>query len=377
MSLPEAPTPLGRYRLLSPRASIRVSPIALGAMSIGDKWDKMGKMDKEASFKLLDAYYDAGGNFIDTANAYHDGASEEFIGEWMEQRGIRDQIVVATKYAASWKRNDTSIAQKVHYVGSGAKSQHISVAASLKKLRTDYIDILYVHWWDWETSVEELMNSLNSLVASGKVLYLDTPAYVVAKANQYARDHGKTQFSIYEGEWNVMRRSFERDILPMARDEGMAIAPWNVLAAGRLRTDAEDEARQAAGDEGRTGFSTDGKWQRTEEEIKMSHALEKVANEIGATSIQAVAIAYVMSKAPYVFPIIGGRKVENLQKNIEALQISLTQEQIDYLESILPFDAGFPTWLIGNGTKPNGQLTAAAPMDKWPTLAPIKPFVRG
>nr|VWO97169.1 Uncharacterized protein [Ganoderma boninense] len=174
VSAPQPPTKLGLYRQLSPLAGVHVSPLQLGAMSIGDKWEKlgMGAMDKESSFALLDAFYDAGGNFIDTANAYQDETSEEFIGEWMEKRGIRDQIVVATKYTTNFKRAAEDIQQKVHYTGNNIKSMHLSVEASLKKLRTSYIDILYVHWWDFDTSMEEVMNGLHNLVASGKVLYL-------------------------------------------------------------------------------------------------------------------------------------------------------------------------------------------------------------
>ena len=223
----------------------------------------------------------------------------------------------------------------------------ISVEASLKKLRTTYIDILYVHWWDWQASIEEVMDNLHHLVAARKVLYLgvsDTPAWVVSYANAYAKAHGKTPFVIYQGAWNVMERSFEREIIPMARTLGLALAPFNVLAGGRLRTDAEEERRLASGEKGRTVFSKD--WLRTEDEKKMSAALEKVAREVGTEHITAVAIAYVMQKTPYVFPIIGGRKVEHLMANIEALKVSLSDEQIQYLESILPFDPGFPTGLI-------------------------------
>ncbi|KAE9383091.1 Aldo/keto reductase [Gymnopus androsaceus JB14] len=215
---PEPPTKLGVYRVLSPRAGVRVSPICLGAMSIGDKWNEfMGSMDKEASFKLMDAYYDMGGNFIDTANNYQNESSEEFIGEWMEKRGNRDQMVIATKPVITPSSNASTTPE------TNAKSLHLSVEASLKKLRTDYIDILYLHWWDYDTSVEEVMDSLHHLVASGKVVYLgisDTPAWIVAQANQYARDHGKTPFVIYQGKWNIMDRSFERDIIPMARSLG-------------------------------------------------------------------------------------------------------------------------------------------------------------
>ena len=160
-------------------------------MSIGDKWHEygMGAMDKESSFKLLDAYYHAGGNFIDTANTYQDESSEEFIGEWMEKRGIRDQMVVATKvrntrhqqlnvrtdkpkYTGNYKNAAQDIWQKVHYVGNNIKAMHVSVEDSLRKLRTSYIDIFYVHWWDYATSIEEVMNGLHHLVVQGKVLYL-------------------------------------------------------------------------------------------------------------------------------------------------------------------------------------------------------------
>lgn len=223
----------------------------------------------------------------------------------------------------------------------------VSIDASLSKLRTNYVDILYVHWWDFNTSIEEVMNNLHNLVVAGKVLYLgisDSPAWVVSAANQYARDHGKTPFVIYQGAWNVMERSFERDIIPMARTMGLALAPWKVLAQGKLRTDEEEERRAASGENGRAVFGSE--WKRNENERTMSLALEKVAKEVGAASISAVAIAYVMHKTPYVFPIIGGRKVEHLMANVEALKISLTDEHMRYLESVLPFDPGFPNTMI-------------------------------
>lgn len=285
-----------------------------------------------------------------------------FVGEWAEARGIRDQLVIATKvcvlhnsilesslkyipqYSSNFKYSATDINIKINYTGNNAKSLMVSVEASLKKLRTSYIDILYVHWWDWNTSIEEVMDNLHYLVQARKVLYLgisDTPAWVVAYANQYAKAHGKTPFVIYQGAWNVMERSFERDIIPMARACGLALAPFKVVGQGKFRTDAEEERRSQSGEAGRRTFSAD--WKRNENERKISAALEKVAKEVGTEHITAVAIAYVMQKTSYVFPIIGGRKVEQLTANIEALKVSLSVEQIEYLESILPFDPGFPS----------------------------------
>ncbi|KAI0719832.1 Aldo/keto reductase [Cerioporus squamosus] len=374
--IPPPPTKLGYYRQLSSTAGVHVSPLCLGGMSIGDKWSNfgMGAMDKEASFKLLDAYYKAGGNFVDTANSYQDESSEEFIGEWMELRGIRDQMVVATKYTNHYKRGRDDIAQKVHYTGNNVKSMHISVEASLKKLRTSYIDILYVHWWDWDTSVEEIMHGLHALRLAGKVLYLgisDTPAWVVSKANQYARDHALTPFSIYQGAWSILQRDFEREIIPMARAEGMAIAPWNVLAGGKIRTDEDEERRRQTGEKGRD-IRRDG-WERTPEQRNVCLALEEVAKQVGSKSIQAVAIAYVMQKTTHVFPVIGGRKVEHLQANLEALNIKLSEEQIKYLESAAPFDLGFPLNFIGDGWDYMYLMKTAANFVRWPRPQPIAP----
>ncbi|KAJ7639220.1 Aldo/keto reductase [Roridomyces roridus] len=368
---------LGVYRTLSPLAGIRVSPIQLGGANVGNQWNEAGGggMTKEFSFKLLDAYFDNGGNFIDTANHYQEGTSESYIGEWAEKRGIRDQLIISSKYTANHVAAHEEITKKVNYVGNNVKSMYLSVEASLKKLRTTYIDIFYLHWWDWETSVEEVMNGLHNLIVQGKVLYLgisDTPAWVVSKANQYARDHGKTPFVIYQGAWNVMERSFEREIIPMARAEGLALAPWNVVGAGKFRTDAEEERRRATGENGRTLLQF-GSWERTENEKKMSYALEKVAGELGAQSITAVAIAYVMQKVPYCFPIVGGRKVEHLLQNIEALDICLSQEHIEYLESIIPFDIGFPISFIGDGTRHGQFLSLAGNLEKQPGLEPIRP----
>lgn len=202
---------------------------------------------------------------------------------------LHANLTVINQFSTNFKRGDDGVAQKVNFVGNNTKSMHVSVEASLKKLRTSYIDILYMHWWDYETSVEEVMDSLHNLVVSGKVLYLgvsDTPAWVVAQANQYAKDHGKTPFVVYQGKWSVLDRSFEREIIPMARAHGMALAPWSVLGSGKLRTDAEEQRRRESGEEGRKSFGF-GSWERTSEEVEMSRALEKVAAEVGAKSITA------------------------------------------------------------------------------------------
>ena len=200
------------------------------------------------------------------------------------------------------------------------------------------------------------MDSLHDLVVSGKVLYLgisDTPSWIVSAMNEYAKARGKTQISIYQGRWNIMIRDFERDIIPMARHYGMALAPWDVLGGGKLQTKKAVEERKK-NNEGMRSIMGSG--DQTEEEVKMSAALEKVADEIGGVSITAVALAYVMQKTINVFPIIGGRKVEHLHDNIKALSIHLTDKQIEAIESQKAFDPGFPNTMIGPDPKVTGSL---------------------
>lgn len=297
----------------------------------------MGACDQKTTEDILDFFYEQGGNFIDTSNNYQFEESEKRIGEWMEKRGVRDQMVIATKYTTNFHagRGDKEII--VNYNGNGTKSLHTSVEASLKKLQTDYIDLLYVHWWDFSASIPELMQSLNHLVAARKVLYLgisDAPAWVVTKANEYARCNGLRQFCVYQGEWSAAARDFERDIIPMCRSEGMGLAPWGSLGSGMFKTEEQRE-KQKAQKEGRSHLEP------SEAQIKVCKALEAVAKRKNSI-ITSIALAYVTSKAPYVFPIVGGRNVDHLKGNIEALNIKLSDEDIKEIEDAVPFDVGFP-----------------------------------
>ena len=229
---------------------------------------------------------------------------------------------------------------------------------------------LYVHWWDFTTSIPELMQSLNQLVSSGKVLYLgvsDTPAWVVSKANQYARDHGLRQFCVYQGRWSAASRDFEREIIPMCREEGMGLAPWGALGGSAFKS---EEQRQQQAIEGR-------KIKATDEQIKISRALEKIAQRKN-TAITSVALAYVMHKAPYVFPIVGGRSVDHLKGNIEALKLALSDKDIEEIEGSVPFDIGFPnSFLYGEKAPANPSavwlMNMAGTYDYVPATKPIVP----
>ncbi|KAK2031934.1 aldo/keto reductase [Colletotrichum zoysiae] len=364
---PEPKTELGRYRVLSTTAGVRVSPLCLGGMSIGSAWSSfLGSMEKDQSYKLLDAFADAGGNFIDTANNYQNEESEQILGEWMAARRNRDIMFVATKFTTQYRKHELGPGKCVNYSGNHKKSLHLSVRDSLGKLQTNYIDLLYVHWWDWTTSIEELMDSLHILVEQGKVLYLgvsDTPAWVVSAANTYAKAHGKTPFSVYQGRWNVLIRDFERDIIPMARHFGMALCPWDVLGGGKLQSGKQLEARQKAGEGLRCTFGPN----QSDEERKASEVLEQVAKEHGTRSVQQIALAYVMQKTRYVFPVVGGRKVEHLEDNIKALSIRLTDEQIQTIESFKKFHIGFPMDFILDDPREGGPtpplVAASAPVN--------------
>ncbi|KAK3986790.1 NADP-dependent oxidoreductase domain-containing protein [Cladorrhinum sp. PSN332] len=356
------PTELGRLRVLSSTAGILVSPLALGGGNIGKAWNHFwGVQTKEGAFKLLDTYFEAGGNFIDTANTYQDGQSETWIGEWMKERNIRDRLVIATKYTSNvgmfdFENPRVLKGQMPNHGGNSKRSLHHSVQSSLRRLQTDWIDILYLHFWDYTTSIEEVVDSLHILVQQGKVLYLgisDTPAWIVSAANTYAKAHGKTPFSVYSGKWNVMVRDLEREIIPMARTFGMAITPWGTLGGGKFQTTKMLEEKEKIGEKLRvTPYSNAA-------QVELGEALAKVGKAHGVESVTCIALAYILRKASLlgvhrVFPVIGGRKVEQLKDNLQALNIKLTEEEVKFLESVHPFQIGWPHDFIGEDPNVGG-----------------------
>ena len=195
------------------------------------------------------------------------------------------------------------------------------------------------------------MHALNDLVQSRKVLYLgvsDTPAWLVVKMNCYARQHGLRQFSVYQGRWSAAERDFEREIIPMAIDEGMALAPWDAIGGGKFQSKKELERRKAAG-EGTRNMMNEG---QTEEQIRASEVLCKIGAEHGIESPTTIALAYVLSKTKNVFPIVGGRKVEHLHDNIRALEITLTPKQIEYFSE---YKAPFLVNMLGSDPHHTGE----------------------
>ncbi|PCG93082.1 Aldo/keto reductase [Penicillium occitanis (nom. inval.)] len=359
---PEPKSLLGYHRQLAPNAAVKVSPLCLGSMGFGDSMkDLMGECDKDASFKLLDFFYESGGNFIDTANVYQNGESELIVGEWMKMRENRDEIVLATKYSSAWQLANPKVKIQSNFGGNNKKSLLVAFESSLARLQTSYVDIFYVHTWDFTTTIAEIMHTLHDLVSSGKVLYLgvsNTPAWIVSKANEYARQQGLTPFSVYQGQWSAAERDVERDILPMCNDEGMAFIPYGVLGSGYFRTSAQRAAEKqnpAAKREGRNIALID-----KPQKAIMADTLDIIARGRG-TNITSIALAWARLKQPWVFPVIGSRKIEHLKANIDALGISLTSEEIKKIENALPFDLGYPQTILGG---PGG---ATKPADVWLT----------
>lgn len=205
------------------------------------------------------------------------------------------------------------------------------------------------------------MHTLHDLVSSGKVLYLgvsNTPAWIVSKANEYARQQGLTPFSVYQGQWSAAERDVERDIIPMCNDEGMAFMPYGVLGSGYFQTSAQRAAEKrnpAAKREGRNIAFID-----KPEKTIIADILDVIAKARG-TNITSIALAWARSKHPWVFPVIGGRKIEHLKATINAMSISLTEEEIQKIENALPFDLGYPQTILGG---PGG---ATKPADVWLT----------
>ena len=212
------------------------------------------------------------------------------------------------------------------------------------------------------------MLSLNHLLQSGKVLYLgasDIPAYIVAQCNQYARDHALRPFVVYQGRWSAANRDFERDILPLCRDDGMAIAPWGSLGGGLFKTAAQKAEYEK---------TKDGRVPQRANPVAapVTKVLEKVA-ERKKTVVTSVAMAYVMHKAPYVFPIVGGRTLEHIKGNVEALSVELSEEDIKEIEGAYEFDLGFPMNIFGSQAEENWLMNTGGNYDYVKRELPIRP----
>lgn len=319
-----------KYKFLG-RSGLRVSELCLGAMTFGEEWG--WGSPKDTSRAIFDAYADAGGNFIDTANFYTEGTSEKLVGEFIEKR--REQFVIATKYSLSMNPKDPNAS------GNHRKNMRQSVEASLKRLKTDYIDLYWLHIWDDVTPVDEVMRSLDDLVRAGKILYVgisDAPAYIISQANTMADLRGWTPFVAMQLEYSLIERRIEREHFSLARDFGLAICPWSPLGMGALT------GKYATKEEQNARFSKDPSWAKvylTERNLKIIEKVQQVSKEVNRSPAQ-VAINWVLQQGNDVIPIIGASKLPQLKDNLASTEFKLTQKQLDQLNEVSNIDLGFP-----------------------------------
>jgi len=311
-----------RYTLLG-NSGLRVSEVALGTMTFGEAWGWGASEDE--SHRILDAYVEAGGNFVDTACNYTDGQSEELVGAFTASD--RERFVLATKYTLTSRPDDPNAG------GNHRKNLVQTLEASLRRLRTDYVDLLWLHMWDGMTPVEEVVRALDDLVSAGKVLYVgisDTPAWVVSRAVTLAQQYGWSPFVAVQGPYSLADRTVERELLPMAADLGLAFTPWGMLEGGALTgkylDDTDEPRRYESG-----GPKTNA----------IAREVIGVADELGVTPAQ-VAIAWVRAQPWPLIPIVGARSETQLRENLGALEVELAPEQIERLDAASGFRLGFP-----------------------------------
>lgn len=314
-----------KYRLLGP-SGLRVTELCLGTMTFGEDWG--WGADKATSQKIFEVFTEAGGNFIDTSNNYTNGTSEKFVGEFIKSE--RDRFVVATKYTL---RLSTGNAKDANLGGNSRKSMMRSVENSLRRLDTEYIDLLYLHMWDFTTSVEEILQTASDLIASGKVMYFafsDTPAWVVSSAIAKAEAYGLPRPIALQIPYSLLDRTVERAEIPMARTNNLGVLAWGILKDGTL-TGKYSQPSSEPRRESNVG----------EREREAGNAIVKISKDIGCTPAQ-VAIQWIRQQPGKVIPILGCRTESQIKDNLGCLEVSLNEEHMVALNKLADFNLGFP-----------------------------------
>jgi len=320
-----------RYRLLG-NSGLRVSEAALGTMTFGEDWG--WGAPKDEARRVYDAFREAGGNFIDTANLYTNGVSESFLGEFME--GHRESIVLATKYTNAAPGKDPNAA------GNQRKNMVQSVEASLKRLRTNCIDLYWVHIWDQITPVEEVMRGLDDLVRQGKILYAgisDAPAWWIAQANTLARLEAWSPFIALQVEYSLVERTVERELVPMAKALNVGFTAWSPLAGGVLTGKYHGHSSDGAG---RMSGEMMKEFLPEEQRAARIVAAVKTVSDQVRRSMAQVALAWLRYRDVPVIPILGARKLAQLEDNLASLDLVLSPDQLTLLDDASRVDLGFP-----------------------------------
>ncbi len=314
-----------RYKLFG-KSGLRVSELCFGAMTFGKEWGYGA--DYDDSKAIFDTFTAAGGNFFDTANRYTEGTSEKWLGEFI--KSDRDKYVIGTKYTLFDRPNDPN------FGGNHRKNMMRSVEGSLKRLNTDYIDLLWVHAWDFTTSEEEILRGLDDLVRMGKVHYIgisDTPAWLVSRMNTIADLRGWTAFVGLQLEYSLVARTPERELLPMAKALGMTVTPWGVIGGGALT------GKYLKGDV--KGRVPENSLRRTERSQLITHEVVRIAAELNV-SPASVAINWARQREVSVVPLVSGRNAQQLQEMMQCLDYQLSNEHLAALNEISKIEMGFP-----------------------------------
>lgn len=322
-----------RYRLLG-RTGLRVSEVCLGAMTFGEEWG--WGASKEESRRIFDAFAEAGGNFVDTANYYTSGTSEKLVGEFVGSERCR--FVVATKYTLNMRPDDPN--------GGGNHRKNLvqSLEESLRRLGTDYVDLYWVHAWDPLTPIEETVRALDDSVRAGKILYAgisDAPAWVVARADAIAEFRGRTPFAGLQIPYSLIERTPERELLPMAEALGVSVTAWGALGGGVL-TGKYRAGRERPRDARYGSQAAWGDIYVTDRNLRIAEEVGRIAAETGRSPSQ-VALAWVRSRSGgSIIPIVGATKLAQLADNLGCLDLELAVDQLERLEGVSRVDLGFP-----------------------------------
>jgi aryl-alcohol dehydrogenase-like predicted oxidoreductase len=350
--------PLDHYVTLG-RSGLRVSPFALGAMTFGEDPGGAGT-GVEESEKILATYLDLGGNFIDTANFYTNGHSEKILGDWFAARpGRRQRVVLASKFFGNLFPGDPNGG------GAGRSSIIAQLDESLRRLRTDYLDVYWLHNWDRNTPIEETLRTLDDLVRAGKVRHIgfsNTPAWLTAQAQTMAQLRGWTPLIALQVEYSLLARTVEGELAPLALDQGMALVPWSPLRNGFLSGKYRRGA--AVADSARAAFVGGP----SEQEFTVIDAVSSVADELGTTPA-AVSLAWLLAREGTVVPILGARRLAHLELNLAGLDVTLDGEHLRALDAVSAPTLNYPAPMHGAqramlqfaGTTVDGETSTVYP----------------
>jgi len=352
---------LADYYLLG-RSGLRVSPLCLGTMTFGEQWG--WGSDASTASAIFHRYLEAGGNFIDTADGYTNGHSEELLGRFMKDAGNRDRVVLATKFTFNGSPGDPNAG------GNGRKNIFRALEGSLRRLQTDYIDLYWLHAWDTLTPVEEVLHTLDALVRSGKVRYIgfsDVPAWYLARAQTIAELRGMERVSALQLEYSLVERNIEREHVPAALELGLGICPWSPLSSGLLTGKYKRKADGDTEGEGRLAKTKDSPnplFNRfTERNFRIVDVLLDVAKQLGRSPAQ-VALNWTTKRPGVTSTILGATKMSQLEDNLAALEFEIPAELSAKLEEASRPELVHPYTFFGKGMR--AMLTGGVPLDKEP-----------